>query len=186
MIQKYRKKRHRFPVQLPRYGPLTYLEQTFTKLQNECQPPPPRERKANNWISNDTWRAIDHRAMLRKRGNLTKKLQREWGRKIKAGLKSDRRQRSSEAAASIELLLNSGDLKEAWRILQGWYRTAEERAPKPCFQSMAVQTQERVDLYRAVPSPGESIPINVEPSTIEDGTPTDAELRKVVKGMRNG
>ena len=49
---------------------------------------------------------------------------------------------------------------------------------------MADQTRERVELYRVVPSPGETIPVNVEPTDINDDTPQDEELREVVRGMR--
>ena len=62
----------------------------------------------------------------------------------------------------------------------------EEKAPKPCRLPMKKQTVERAALYGKVDPPGEPIPINVDPFTINDDTPTNAEVRAVVKGMRNG
>ena len=50
---------------------------------------------------------------------------------------------------------------------------------------MADQTWERVKLYWVVPSTGELIPINIEPTDIKDDTPQDEELREVVRGMQN-
>ena len=34
--------------------------------------------------------------------------------------------------------------------------------------------------------PGAPIPINVEPFDINDATPTETEIRAVVKGLKNG
>lgn len=81
----------------------------------------------------------------------------------------------------LKLALNGGELQEGWDIAKKWYRAATDRGPKPCFESMAKQTAERVELYGKVPPPGDPIPINVEPYDVEDGKPTEAEIREVVK-----
>ena len=74
----------------------------------------------------------------------------------------------------------------AWRYLKGWYRTAEDRAPKACPESLASQTAERVDLYAARPPPGENVPLNVTPIPVPDDPPSDQEIRGVVSQLRNG
>ena len=51
---------------------------------------------------------------------------------------------------------------------------------------MDAQTIERKKLYAKVEPPGEPIPINVEPFVVNDATPTEAEIRAVVKGLKNG
>ena len=51
---------------------------------------------------------------------------------------------------------------------------------------MVTETSERVELYERVPSPGDPIPINVEPKEVEDGCSGNVELRDVVWGLRNG
>jgi hypothetical protein len=51
---------------------------------------------------------------------------------------------------------------------------------------MVRQTAERIALYARRDSPGEPLPINVDPIPVEDGTPTDKELREVVKELTNG
>ena len=48
------------------------------------------------------------------------------------------------------------------RILKGWYRSAEDRQPKPCHESMVKQIKERKQLYAKVPPPGDPIPSIVE------------------------
>ena len=50
---------------------------------------------------------------------------------------------------------------------------------------MGLQTKERVELYGKVPPPGDPIPINVEPFTINDEILDDVEIRGVVSPMRN-
>ena len=57
--------------------------------------------------------------------------------------------------------LKAGEPKEAWRVLKGWYRQCTGKAPKPCYQFMAKQTTERVELYAKVPPPRDPISINM-------------------------
>ena len=82
--------------------------------------------------------------------------------------------------------MNKGDLKEAWRKLQGWYRTAEGRAPTPCRETMDKQTKEREELYVKVLPHGDLTPINVEPFPVQDEIPEDAEIREIVGELQNG
>ena len=58
-MKTYRKARQRCPLRLPRVGPMRELEGAFNDLQLGCDPPPPRERPANKWTSDDTWLLID-------------------------------------------------------------------------------------------------------------------------------
>ena len=124
--------------------------------------------------------------MLRRSGKLAQRGARKLGREIKASLKADRAKRAENVATAVEGHLQTGDLKEAWRCLKGWYRAVEDRAPKPCYQSLGKQTAEREELYRKVPPPGDPIPINVEPFDVNDDCPEDAAIRAAVKQLRNG
>jgi hypothetical protein len=63
---------------------------------------------------------------------------------------------------------------------------AEERAPEPCPETMAAQTEERIQLHTAVSPPGWAMRINVDPAAVPDAAPTDSELRAVVRKLRNG
>ena len=115
--------------------------------------PPPSEHPANNWISDVTWKVVDYRALLRRKGMLSQAAARNLGRKIKACLKADCLKRAVTTASNVEGCLAAGDYIEVWRYLKGWYRSAEERAPKPCPETLAAQTEERIQLYTAVPPP---------------------------------
>ena len=41
-----------------------------------------------------------------------------------------------------------------------------------------------MELYRRVPPPGENIPVNVDPSNIDDSVPTEVEGEEAVKKLR--
>ena len=182
----YTRKRCRFPVRLPKKGPRTHAEQIFEELKATCEPTPSRERVENSWIQPDTWRLIDARAALRKEGKLAQRALRTHNRRVTASLKHDRKKRAADVGDAMMEKLAGGEMQEAWRMLKGWYRQAEDRAPKPCYDTMAKQTAERAELYAKVQAPGASIPINVEPFAIDDSVPKEPEIRAVVRGMRNG
>jgi hypothetical protein len=175
----------RFPISLPR-GPCTKLDAEYEKLQRDLVRPPLREHPANSWITATTWQLVDHHAMLRRKGMLTQTAARRLGRQVRAHLAADRLERATNAASKIEGCLAAGDFIEAWHHLKGWYRTAEDRAPKACPETLASQTAERVELYTAVRPPGWSLPINLTPIPVPDDTPTDHKIREVVAKLRNG
>jgi hypothetical protein len=54
--------------------------------------------------------------------------------------------------------LATGNVKEGWWTLRGLYRTVEDKAAKPCHDSLEKQTVEREELYDHVPPPGDKIP----------------------------
>ena len=94
--------------------------------------------------------------------------------------------RAANVADEVEGHLAAGDPKEAWRSIKGWYRSVEDRPPKPNYQRMETLTQEQIDLYTAAPPPGAPIPINVDPFDVNDEMPTDGEIREAVKSLPNG
>ena len=93
----------------------------------------------------------------------------------------DRKRRAANAATNIKAHLADGNLKEAWCVAKGWYRTVDDIAPKTCYESMEKQTAEKVKLYEKVEPPGEPIPINVKPFVVPDAAPEDSEIRAAVK-----
>ena len=60
-----------------------------------------------------------------------------------------------------------------WRRIQRWYQEAMDHAPTPAWVTLKRITAEREELYRAVPPPGETIPISVLPSPIDDSVPKE-------------
>ena len=82
--------------------------------------------------------------------------------------------------------IQAGDMWEAWRSVQEWYKEAGAQQAKKCHNSMETQTVEREELYARVPPPGGPIPCNVPKTSINDGMPSDAEIRGMVKALWNG
>ena len=82
--------------------------------------------------------------------------------------------------------LTSGNVKEVWWTLSRWYQQAEDKAPKPYYNTLEAQTVEHKNLYDHIPPLGEPIPSNVDRSLMEDTQPADRELRSTVKKIRNG
>ena len=76
-------------------------------------------------------------------------------------------------AGNIEGLLASGETKEAWRCLKGWYKATTDTAPAASQLSLTAQTAKRLDLYRKVRPPGDPLPIHVDKVDIPDGPPSD-------------
>ncbi len=86
--------------------------------------PPPRERPANKWITDATWKVVNYRAMLRRKGMLSQAAARNLGRKIKVCLKADCLQCAVTTSSNVKGCLAVGEYIEAWRYLKGWYRSA--------------------------------------------------------------
>ena len=100
------------------------------------------------------------------------------GKAITARLAQDRRRRADEARAEVEALMKADPplIQEAWYRLQGWYKAAVDRAPPPDRATLKRVTAERVTLYSRIPPPGNTTPVTIEPFTVEDGVPTEAEI----------
>ncbi len=82
------------------------------------------------------------------------------GCKIKSLLTVDRKQCAANAASTVKSHLGNGAVKEAWRTLKGWYRSAEDRPPPACPETMVKQMAECVELYVMAPPMGEALPFN--------------------------
>jgi hypothetical protein len=184
-LKRYCRRTQRFPLSLPR-GPWTQLDAGYEELLQHVVRPPLRECPANKWITNATWKVVDYRAMLRRKGMLSQAAAHNLGRKIKVCLKVDRLQGAATTASNVKGCLAAGKYIEAWHYLKGWYHLAEDQAPKPCPETLAKQTEERIQLYTAVHPPGWAMRFNVDPSNVPDAASTDSELRAVVGSLRNG
>jgi hypothetical protein len=184
-LKRYRRRMQRFPLSLPR-GPRTQLNAGHEELLQHVVCPPPREHPANKWITDTTWKVVNYRTMLRRKGMLSQAAAHNLGLKIKVCLKADCLQRAATTALNVKGCLAAGEYIEAWRYLKGWYRLAEDQAPKPCPETLAKQTDERIQLYTAVPPLGWAMRFNVDPSDVPDVAPTDSELRAAVGSLCNG
>ena len=98
---------------------MTEGEKLFESLSEAVEKPRQKEREANSWIRPGTWLLVDRRTSLRREGRLSQKEGRQLGRKIKAALKEDRRERARRVGEKVMLLLGEGELKEAWAAIWG-------------------------------------------------------------------
>jgi hypothetical protein len=174
-----------FPLSLP-WGPMLQFNAAYKELKQDVVCPPPRERPANIWITDETWKIVDTCALLCRKGMLSQAAARSLGQEIKAWLKADCLLRARTSASNVKGCLTAREYIEAWHHLKGWYCLAEDQAPKPCPETMAKQTQERVDLYAARTPTGMPLPICVDPTPVNDAAPMDGELRMVVGQLQNG
>ena len=185
LLTLYRQRHRRFPIQLST-GPQREMETMFEDLASSIEAPPPRKRKDNAWISDDTWVLIQHRAEIARKGTLNHSEGRRLQRRIWASLRADRSVRAARVGDAIEQELAGGNVQEAFRHLKGWYTEAAAKAPPPCYLQLERQTADREELYRRRDPPGEPIPIHVEPFDVNDEVPPDGEIRAAVKRLSNG
>ncbi len=158
----------------------------FGELPKTCEEDAPTRQKQNDWISEESWWLIAHRAMLRHTGRLCQGGGRHLHCQVGASLRKDQADRTSHVGTLIESELAGGNVQEAFHHLKGWYRAASDTQAKPCRQTMERQTSERVDLYARGVLPGNPLPINVAPTEINDDVPSDGELWGVVGELTNG
>ena len=186
VLKRYRKSRQTFPLQLPPAAEQDVQTQLFGKLRATCEVDTPTRRTRSDWISEESWRLIAHRAMLRCTGRLCQTGGHHMHRQIGTLLRRDRAARTEWVGILIETDLMGGNVQEAFCHLKGWYRAASDMQAKPCYHTMERQTSDRVDLYARRLSPGDPLPINVDRIEINDDAPLDEEIRSVVSELSNG
>ena len=90
-----------------------------------------------------------------------------------------------EAGKAVEALLGEDppNAKVEWRRMKGWYQAAAKRGPPPARATLERITAEQTELYSQVPSPGENIPVTVEPAKIDDSVPKEDEIAAAVQKL---
>jgi hypothetical protein len=184
-LKRYRKSRQTFPLQLSPVEEQDVQTRLFGELKDTCVDTK-TQRTRNDWISEECWRLIAHRAMLRRTGRLCKAGGRRLRRQISALICRDRADRTERVGTLIETELTGGNVQEAFRHLKGWYRATSETQAKPCYHTMELQTSERVDLYARRMSPGDTLPIHVDRIKINDDALLDGEIRIAASKLSNG
>ncbi len=185
-LKRYRKSCQTFPLQLPPAEEQDAQTCLFRELRATCKDDALMQRKHSDWISEESWRLIAHRAMLHRTGRLCQTGGHRMQCQIDVLLCKDHADRTEQVGTLIESKLTGGNVQEAFHHLKGWYRAASETQAKPCFHTMERQTSERVNLYASRLSLGNPLPINVERTKINDDVTSDGEIRTAVSKLSNG
>jgi hypothetical protein len=129
-LKRYRQRAQQFPISLP-CGPQTQLDAEYEELQRDVVRPPLREHPANSWITAETWKLIDHRAMLRRKGMLSQAAARGLGRQVKVHLAADHCLRALNTVSEIEGSLATGEFMRRGDNSRGGIvrRRTEHRKP---------------------------------------------------------
>ena len=180
--------RTRFPLKVPKWGPMTRADALFQGLKECMAKPTHAQRERRAWISDSTWQLVDRRRNLMRQPHHAQAEARRLRRQIRKAFEADRNLRTAAAGAAIESKLAQHDLQGAWDVLKHWYRQAEERAPKPSRQDLRTVTEERVALYQQEPpgNLGPPVPVTVAPFHISDDVPQEGEIAEAVRGLRSG
>jgi hypothetical protein len=157
----YRRSRQRFPLHLPPVEEQDQLTRLFGELQNTSKENATQQQIKYNWILEESWWLIAHRAMLRRTGRLCQTGGRRMDSQIGVSLQKDQTNQMAKVGAAVKAELAGGNVQEAFRHLKGWYRAATETQAKPCYHTMECQTLEWVDLCVRRESLGNPLPIKV-------------------------
>jgi len=183
----YLRGRKRFPLRLPKWGPLTQADARFQTLLDAIPVPTRAERRARReWISQSTWKLVDERSALQKVVDHDRAHARRLTRRIRRAFQADRKQRAKAAGEAVAAALSAGEVKEAWKRLQAWYKQASDRPPPPSRQDLRAVTAERADLYRKENPPGDPIPVLVDPFPVSDAVPSEGEVEAAVRRLSSG
>ncbi len=137
-MKRYHRRTQQFPLSLPQ-GPWLQLNATYKELQCDVVCPPPRERPANKWITDQMWKIVYKCTMLQLKRMLSQAAARSLGWEIKACSKTDHLLHAKMAAMNVKGCFTAREYIDTWLPLKGWYCLAEDQAPKPCPKTLAKQ-----------------------------------------------
>jgi len=182
----YLRGRTRFPLRTPKWGPHTKVDSIFQSLSDGIAAPSRSNRVRSSWISDETWKLVDARASVRRAPNMDRAAYRRLNRQVKSALQKDRLRRMEETAEAIGKLLDDHNVEGAWSRLKAWYKHAGDRPSAPSRADLQQTSDEYRDLYSRTAPPGESIPVLVAPFDICDEIPSEEEIERHVKWLKNG
>ena len=147
----------------------------------------PKATPRPDWISDSTWALMTQRVNLYKTGRLTEEKRKALKRRIRSGLRLDRKKRAEKAGGEIDEFLQAGDTAAAFGVAKRWYRKVTGRPPPPAREDMEETADTYEQLYTAIPPPGDPIPLPPEPSsTVRDEAPSEKEILSSIARLKNG
>ena len=121
-------------------------DKLIQKLQQEKQRKVlNNDHRIKSWISDATWILINSKAEARRMGNTTET--KRLKKLVQKALRQDRKIRAENAAEEIETLLMSGNTREAYSIIQKWYKTTTNKPYIPTYMEAETTRKEYQDLY---------------------------------------
>eukprot|EP00797_Seminavis_robusta_P003406 Sro1211_g252850.1 Reverse transcriptase (RNA-dependent DNA polymerase) (1066) ;mRNA; f:30706-34100 len=181
--------RRKFPLTLPKIGPLTHADTLYERVLAACPQPELQTKKRPQWLAPDTLKSMDTRCALRRNPKHDKTKARQLTREINRLIKRDRKRRTEEAGQRIQSHLEgpTKNLQASYGELKRWYRHLGDRPPKPSRQDLQQIASDFTALYKAEEPtpPGEPIPIHVQPAAIDDSIPTADEIKEATMKLRN-
>mmetsp|Transcript_5724 Transcript_5724/g.8521 ORF Transcript_5724/g.8521 Transcript_5724/m.8521 type:complete len:1130 (+) Transcript_5724:164-3553(+) len=182
--ERYVKGRQTCPFRPPNAASQNRADRILADLVKATAPPVKEHGRGSSWISTETWRLIDQKALARKRGD------RDAGRRLKhrvrLGLRKDRKARAAAAASAAEGHLQSHDIRRAFGAIRGWYRDVGPPPVAPSLQDMDEARRGYIDMFQRRDSPGELFPIEMEPFPVVDTAPTVEEVQEAIGRLNNG
>ena len=125
---------------------------------------------------------VDKRAERRRQQVPSKELE-VMNHSIHHSLCHDRKAQVIAAGNAIKDALENNELQRAWDLAKAWYKQASSSTPKPSPQDFEMLYHEWTELYQAQPSPGDGIPVHVDPFDILDDPPDADEVANACRAL---
>ena len=165
---------------------MTEVEEAFVTLKVDVDRMQRQTKARVSWISQDTWSLAERQAALQRTGRASATETIQARRELLLALHADRQKIVQEEVATIESLMETGKVQEAWLSISQWYMQARGVQDPPNTEALDEVSMERADLYTCRPSVGLRFPILVHQSDIDDGIPMETEVETEVRGLKGG
>jgi hypothetical protein len=162
-------------------------DQPFNQLEDlakEEETVSTEKDKWTDWISEDTWRLFDRRAVGQHR--MSKQDAKMLTKEIKQSLAKDQKVQVEAAGMEIEAELTKGDPKSAFGKLKRWYHQTTGRPMKPTHEDTETLRKERKELYTKAEDLPPMFEVVEVPATVDDSIPTEREICKAIRKLKNG
>ena len=151
--------RTKWPLAASMERPKTEGEAAFASLKGEAEQKNKPKALRNSWISKETCRLADWRAVLQREGWASTREVCKARRNFQRALHEHRRRRVQAAGSNIEGLLATDRVKEAWDHLMQSYRHAQGKHVHPTREGLDQESKVRAELYRCWPPARLKVPI---------------------------
>jgi hypothetical protein len=182
----YSRSRKSFPLKRNKVAPINKADSIFDEIKSFVDKDAKTTLKWSSWVSPKTWKIVDSRAALQRNGKTQCTEGRKLSRKILKGIKANRKESTQKSGEIIEILLDTGNVKGAWRSLQVWYKDVSGKGSRPSRAELELTAAEFKALYTQKTPMGDPIPLCVAPFEIDDNVPDEREIAYTVRHLKWG